>query len=55
MNNIINVKRNKLLVDTTQYKFWLREGHPLASDSRVKQKVSNTPNISQNIIWKSLY
>ena len=28
----------------------LREGYNLASDSRVKQKVPNTPNINQNMI-----
>lgn len=62
MNDIMDVKRNSLLIDTTNHlmtinlmgrsledfyanphvKSWLRQGHHLASDKRVKEKVPKT-------------
>lgn len=39
--------------DATPYvKLWLREGHHMASDKRVKAAAPNLPSQNQNLIWK---
>ena len=74
MNNIIDVKRNSLLIDTTSHlmtinlmgksievfdanphvKYWLRRGHHLASDKRVKEKIPDSTCKNQSMILKLL-